>query len=72
MLISVSVVDEIELLEKELYAKGGLRPKYLALSKSMYINLKEERGIPVYEEIPIYRGYFIYIIPTDEKIVKFI
>jgi hypothetical protein len=68
--IQYSVVDQIEQLERELYIRGGKRPKYLVLSKSTYNKLKEERGT-LAEEIPKYRGYFIYIIPIDKEIVDF-
>lgn len=67
----IPIIDYIEQLDRELHIKGGKRPMYLALSKSAYRALKEERGIPDYENLPKYRGYFIYIIPIEEFIVEF-
>jgi len=71
MNLTISIVDQIEQLERQLYVRGGRRPEYLVLSKSAYRDLKEERGIPATEEIPMYRGYFIYLTPTEDTIIHF-
>lgn len=65
-----SILDKIDLAEKEYNQNNNKAAEYLILDRMSYRQLLYERNIPV---ITRYHGYVVAVIKTDyEEIIRFI
>ena len=66
------IEDVIDLGIKQYRKERKRHPEYLVLDLISYAQIKDERGIPKYEELPYLKGMKIHIKPTEEGKIDFI